>query len=136
MLTNVDFAPTLLDAADLKKPAVMQGRSFLPLAETRPVSGWPESIYSHYYEFPAVHMVKRHYGVRTERYKLIHFYYDIDAWELYDLERDPREVNNVYADPAYAGVRHDLESELLRLQKLYGDSEELARRFVETDLKK
>jgi arylsulfatase A-like enzyme len=136
MLTNVDFAPTLLDAAGLKKPAAMQGRSFLPLAESRQVSGWPESIFYHYYEFPAVHMVKRHYGVRTERYKLIHFYYDIDAWELYELERDPRELTNVYADPAYAGVRHDLERELLRLQKLYGDSEELARRFVETDLKK
>jgi len=136
MLTNADFAPALLDAAGLKKPAAMQGRSFLPLAETRHVSGWPETIFYHYYEFPAVHMVKRHYGVRTERYKLIHFYYDIDAWELYDLERDPRELTNVYADPAYARVRHDLESELLRLQKLYGDSEELARRFVETDLKK
>jgi arylsulfatase A-like enzyme len=81
-------------------------------------------------------MVKRHYGVRTKRYKLIHFYYDIDAWELYDLARDPRELHNVYADPAYAKVRRELEDELLRLQKLYGDSEELARRFVETDLKK
>ena len=136
MLTNVDFAPTLLDAAGLKTPAAMQGRSFLPLAETGRVSGWPESIFYHYYEFPDVHMVKRHYGVRTERYKLIHFYHDIDAWELYDLERDPGELKNVYAEPAYAAVRRDLERELLRLQKLYGDSEELARRFVETDLKK
>ncbi|MCJ7588655.1 MAG: sulfatase [Candidatus Aminicenantes bacterium] len=136
MLTNVDFAPTFLDGAGLKKPPAMQGRSFLPLATARRVSGWPESIYYHYYEFPAVHMVKRHYGVRTERYKLIHFYYDIDAWELYDLARDPRELHNVYANPAYAKVRRELEDELLRLQKLYGDSEELARRFVETDLKK
>lgn len=136
MLTNADFAPTFLDAAGLGKPAGMQGRSFLPLAEARKVTGWPKSVYYHYYEFPAVHMVKRHYGLRTERYKLIHFYYDIDAWELYDLERDPQELRNVYADPAYAGVRRDLERELLRLQKLYGDSEELARRFVEIDLKK
>jgi len=136
MLTNVDFAPTFLDGAGLKKPPAMQGRSFLPLATAQRVSGWPESIYYHYYEFPDVHMVKRHYGVRTKRYKLIHFYYDIDAWELYDLARDPRELHNVYADPAYAKVRRDLKDELLRLQKLTGDSEELARRYVETDLKK
>jgi arylsulfatase A-like enzyme len=136
MLTNVDFAPTFLDGAGLKKSPAMQGRSFLPLATAQRVSGWPESIYYHYYEFPDVHMVKRHYGVRTKRHKLIHFYYDIDAWELYDLARDPRELHNVYADPAYAKVRRELEDELLRLQKLTGDSEELARRFVETDLKK
>ncbi|HOW84586.1 MAG TPA: sulfatase [Candidatus Aminicenantes bacterium] len=136
MLTNVDLAPTCLDAAGIKRPAAMQGRSFLPLAEARPVSGWPRSIFYHYCEYPAEHMVKRHYGVRTERYKLIRFYYDIDAWELYDLERDPRELRNVYADPAYTGVRRDLASELLRLQKLYGDSEELALHFVKADLKK
>ena len=136
MLTNVDFAPTFLDAAGLGKSAAMQGRSFLPLATGQRVSGWPESIYYHYYEFPADHMVKRHYGVRTERYKLIHFYYDIDAWELYDLARDPQELHNVYADPAHAGVRRELENELLRLQKLYGDSEKLARHFLEVDLKK
>jgi arylsulfatase A-like enzyme len=81
-------------------------------------------------------MVKRHYGVRTGRYKLIRFYYDIDAWELYDLAKDPRELHNVHADPAYAKVRTELEAELARLQKQFGDSEELARRFVETDLKK
>jgi arylsulfatase A-like enzyme len=136
IITNVDFAPTFLNCAGLKKPAAMQGRSFFPLVTGRRVSGWPESVYYHYYEFPAVHMVKRHYGVRTARHKLIHFYYDIDAWELYDLANDPREIHNVHADPAYAKVRRRLEAELARLQKLYGDSEELARRFVETDLKK
>jgi arylsulfatase A-like enzyme len=136
MLTNLDFAPAFLDCAGLKKPAAMQGRSFLPLIERRRVAGWPKSVYYHYYEFPAVHMVKRHYGVRTERHKLIHFYYDIDAWELYDLAKDPMELHNVYAEPAYAKVRRELEDELARLQKLYGDSEELARHFVETDVKK
>ncbi|MCK7537964.1 MAG: DUF4976 domain-containing protein [Marinilabiliales bacterium] len=71
-------------------PADMQGRSFLPSSrgEAGPPIG-PESVYYHYYEYPDVHMVKRHYGVRTKRYKLIHFYNDIDAWELYDLEKDP-----------------------------------------------
>jgi arylsulfatase A-like enzyme len=136
LLTNVDFAPTFLECAGVNKPGAMQGRSFLPLVSGGRLAGWPESVYYHYYEFPAVHMVKRHYGVRTRRHKLIRFYHDIDAWELYDLEKDPRELRNVYADPAYAEVRRDLEGELTRLQKLYGDSEALARRFVEADLKK
>ena len=136
ILTNVDFAPTFLDCAGLKKPGAMQGRSFLPLLTGGKAAGWPESAYYHYYEFPAVHQVKRHFGVRTRRYKLIRFYHDIDAWELYDLAEDPRELRNVYADPAYASVRRELEGELSRLQNLYGDSEALARRFVEADLKK
>jgi len=68
-------------------------------------------------------MAKRHYGVRTRRYKLIHFYDDIDAWELYDLEKDPQEVLNVCDDPSYAAVRRDLERELVRLRTLYRDSE-------------
>ncbi len=136
MISNLDFAPTFLDCAGLGKPAPMQGRSFLPLLLGRRVAGWPESVYCHYYEFPAVHMAKRHYGVRTKRYKLIHFYYDIDAWELYDLEKDPRELQNVYDDPTYAAVRHDLRRELARLQAFYRDSEASARRFIETDIGK
>jgi arylsulfatase A-like enzyme len=135
-VTNLDFGPTFLDLAGLKRPPAVQGRSFLPLLLNQTVARWPQSVYYHYYEFPAVHMVKRHYGVRTGRHKLIHFYYDIDAWELYDLEKDPRELLNVYDDPTYAGVRHELEEELARLQRQYGDSEEIARRFVEADLRK
>jgi len=72
-------------------------------------------------------MAKRHYGVRTKRYKLIHFYHDIDAWELYDLEKDPHELRNVFGDPSYAAVRHSLEAELARLQTLYQDSDDLDR---------
>jgi arylsulfatase A-like enzyme len=136
MISNLDFAPTFLDCAGLGKPAPMQGRSFRPLLLGRRVAGWPESVYYHYYEFPAVHMVKRHYGVRTKRYKLIHFYYDIDAWELYDLEKDPHELRNVSDDPDYAAVRRGLESELARLQAFYRDSDRSARRFVEIDVKK
>ena len=75
-------------------------------------------------------MDKRHYGVRTKRYKLMHFYYDIDAWELYDLKEDPNELNNVYDDPKYAGVVKDLKKELERLRKKYGDSDELAQKFL------
>jgi len=69
-------------------------------------------------------MVKRHYGIRTARYKLIHFYYDIDAWELYDLEKDPRELNNVYGDPTYAAVVTELKTGLERLRRQYGDTGE------------
>jgi arylsulfatase A-like enzyme len=79
-------------------------------------------------------MVKRHYGIRTKRHKLIHYYYDIDAWELYDLEKDPRELKNVYDDPAYAIVARNLKAELKRLQAYYGDSDELARKFLKDDL--
>ncbi|NTV80952.1 MAG: sulfatase, partial [Candidatus Aminicenantes bacterium] len=133
IVSNLDFAPTFLDIAGRPKPAPMQGRSFRPLLLGRTVAGWPESFYYHYYEFPAVHMAKRHYGVRTKRYKLIRFYHDIDAWELYDLERDPLETNNVHGDPAYDGVRRALEAELRRLQAFYRDSEEQARRLVRAD---
>jgi arylsulfatase A-like enzyme len=79
-------------------------------------------MYYHYYEYPAVHMVKRHYGVRTQRYKLIRFYHDIDAWELFDLEKDPHELNNVYDKPEYAGVVKDLKAELKRLREKYRDT--------------
>jgi len=81
-------------------------------------------------------MAKRHYGVRTKRFKLIHFYYDIDVWELYDLQNDPQELNNVYNDPAYADAAEELKLELKRLRKVYGDSEELDKRFLEEDLEK
>jgi arylsulfatase A-like enzyme len=123
MVSNLDFAPTFLDVAGLGKPGEMQGRSFRPLLLGRRVAGWPGSVYYHYYEYPAVHMAKRHYGVRTSRTKLIHFYDDIDAWELYDLEKDPQELVNVFDDPAYASVRRGLERELARLRVYYRDTE-------------
>lgn len=70
----------------------MQGRSLRPILAGRTPEDWRRSMYYHYYEYPAEHSVKRHYGVRTRRYKLIHFYHDIDEWELYDLEKDPQEM--------------------------------------------
>ena len=75
---------------------------------------WRDAIYYSYYEFPGEHHVKRHYGIRTDRYKLIHFYYDIDKWELYDLEKDPSEMNNVYKDPAYDSVKKRNASKIKR----------------------
>ncbi|MBE0537801.1 MAG: sulfatase-like hydrolase/transferase [Phycisphaerae bacterium] len=129
LVQNLDFASTFLDYAGVEIPTDMQGRSFRRILEGQTPEAWRKSIYYHYYEYPAVHAVKRHYGVRTRRHKLIHFYYDIDAWELYDLEKDPGETRNVYDDPAYAGVVKELKIELERLRALYGDSDELARQL-------
>ncbi len=120
LVQNLDFAQTLLEAAGVEAPADMQGRSLLPLLRGEPVE-WRDALYYHYYEYPGVHAVKRHYGVRTDRYKLIHFYHDIDEWELYDLETDPRELQNVYDDPAYADVRERLHQRLRALQEQYRD---------------
>jgi arylsulfatase A-like enzyme len=130
IVLNLDFASTFLDFAGAAVPADIQGRSLRPILKGKTPSDWRKSMYYHYYEYPGWHAVKRHYGVRTERYKLIHFYYDIDAWELYDLQEDPHELANVYDNPAYADIVKRLEAELRRLQKKYGDSDELAKQFL------
>ncbi|KAF0095099.1 MAG: sulfatase [Puniceicoccaceae bacterium 5H] len=127
---NLDFAQTLLDFAGIPAPDDMQGRSLKPILEGDPIALWRRSMYYHYYEYPGWHFVKRHYGVRSERFKLIHYYHDIDAWELYDLQEDPHEMHNVYDDPAYAGVRETMHQELTRLQQQYGDSPELAEEML------
>ena len=88
-------------------------------------------MYYHYYEYPAVHMVKRHYGIVTREYKLVHFYYDVDEWELYDRKNDPLELKNVYHDPDYAGVVEDLTEKLVALRIEYKDSEELDNKYLE-----
>ena len=108
----------------------MQGRTFKSLLRGKTPADWRKSMYYHYYEYPGWHMVKRHYGIRTQRYKLIHFYHDIDAWELYDLLKDPRELNNLYDDPAYAGLVKKLKAELTLLRKQLGDSDDLTARFL------
>ena len=82
---------------------------------------WRKSLYYHYYEYPAEHNVRRHYGVRNERYKLIHFYNDVDAWELYDLKTDPTEMHNLYGRPGMEKVTREMKKELLRLQVQYDD---------------
>jgi len=133
LVSNLDFAPTFLELAGADIPQDMQGRSLRKILQGRKVKDWRQSVYYHYYEYPAVHMTKRHYGVRTKRHKLIHFYHDIDAWELYDLEKDPRELNNVYNNPAYANTVKEMKAELKRLQELYGDSDELAQKLLQED---
>ncbi len=119
MTMNVDFAPTLLDMAGLKVPADMQGKSFLPVLKNKGKvpDNWRKSVYYQYYEYPGEHHVKRHYGIRTIDYKLIHFYNDIDEWELYDLKNDPFEMNNVYHDPSYKDIKNALIEELRATQK-------------------
>jgi arylsulfatase A-like enzyme len=76
-------------------------------------------------------MVKRHYGVRTERYKLMHFYYDIDEWELYDLEKDPTEMINLYGQKEYEEVQKKMHLRLSELREKYGDSDELDQMQIE-----
>jgi len=122
IVLNLDFAPTFLDFAGVSKPADMQGISLRRLLQGKTPPDWRTSMYYHYYEYPGAHSVKRHYGVRTKRYKLIHFYYDIDEWELYDLLKDPNEMKNVYNDPAYADVVERLKKELKRLRRMYKDT--------------
>ncbi|MCW9708079.1 sulfatase family protein [Fodinibius salsisoli] len=127
---NLDFAPTFLDYAGIDITESMQGRSLRPVLENKAPDDWRQSMYYHYYEYPGPHQVKRHYGIRTDRYKLIHFYYDIDAWELYDLKEDPNELNNVYDDSAYADVVVELKQQLDDLREQYGDTEEATERYL------
>ena len=110
-------------------PEDIQGVSLLPLLKGERPKDWRKSLYYHFYEYPAEHAVKRHYGVRTERYKLIHFYNDIDAWELYDLKKDPREMHNLFGKPGYEKITEKLKGELVKLQTQYDDP-------IESQLKK
>ena len=121
MVQNIDYAPTFLDLAGAEIPADIQGVSLLPLLKGTKPATWRKSLYYHFYEYPAEHAVKRHYGVRTERYKLIHFYNDIDEWELYDLQEDPHEMHNLYGQKGYEQVTEDLMKELIKLQQQYQD---------------
>lgn len=131
MVQNLDFAETFLDAAGLEVPDDMQGESIIPLLKGENDKWTRNEVYYHYYEYPAVHMVKRHYGIVTKKYKLAHFYYDVDEWELYDRIKDPMEMNNVYDDPNYADVRADLLVRLEELRKKYKDSKELDQYFID-----
>ena len=135
LVQNIDFAPTMLDIAGLEIPKDMQGQSLAPLFNTDN-ENWRDALYYHYYEYPGIHMVKRHYGVRTDRYKLIRFYYDIEAWELYDLEKDPEEMNNVYNHPSYSEMQNALHKRLEELRVQYRDSDSLNAKWIAHDLER
>ena len=129
MVQNIDYASTFLELAGVEIPADIQGVSLLPLLKGERPKDWRKSLYYHFYEYPAEHAVKRHYGVRTERYKLIHFYNDIDVWELYDLKKDPGEMHNLFGKPGYDKITAKLKKELVKLQTQYDDP-------IESQLKK
>ncbi|MFI6819035.1 sulfatase [Nonomuraea sp. NPDC050328] len=135
LVVNVDFAQTLLDYAGVEPHPRMQGRSFRPLLRGERPAGWRESVYYRYWEHDdGIHHVWAHYGVRTERHKLIYYYAAglgipgasdrvfEPEWELFDLAEDPWELHNRYHDPAYAAVRAELEAELARIQAEIGDT--------------
>ncbi len=124
MVQNLDFAQTLLEVAGVEAPGDMQGESLVPLFKDQ-TEGFRDAVYYHYYEYPAVHMVKRHYGIVTEDYKLAHFYYDVDEWELYDRKKDPQEMQNEFDNPEYADVVKELKEKLADLRTKYHDSAEL-----------
>jgi arylsulfatase A-like enzyme len=121
LVQNIDYAPTFLELAGAEVPEDIQGISLLPLLKGEKPAKWRDALYYHYYEYPAEHMVKRHYGVRTERYKLMHFYNDIDEWELYDLQNDSTEMHNLYGNPEYDGVVKELKEKLNELMVQYDD---------------
>ena len=131
MVQNLDFAQTFLEAAQIKGPHDMQGLSLMPLLKQEPKNWNRDAAYYHYYEYPGWHSVKRHYGIVTKNYKLAHFYYDIDEWELYDLKNDPQEMNNVFHDAKYSEVVLRLKKQLSELRVKYKDSDELQEQFLD-----
>ncbi len=138
--SQIDYAPTILDFAGVSVPTSMQGRSLRPILEGNPPDDWRTSIYYTYWEnswelrnarreqmsdpsfqYFTAHRVGPHRGVRTDRYKLIHYHSEGDYWELFDLEQDPHEVNNVYGETEYADVQEEMKGELARLRDQYRD---------------
>ena len=130
LVQNLDFAQTFLAAAGIPAPSDMQGESMMPLLTGQ--GKWTrDAVYYHYYEYPAEHMVNRHYAIITKDYKLIHYYFVEDAWELIDRKKDPLELKNVYDDPAYSKVRKELHRRLDELRKKYKDNTELSQQYVD-----
>lgn len=122
MVQNIDYGPTFLDLAGVEVPADMQGKSFLPVLKSKEeIPAWRDYLYYHFYEYPAEHAVKRHYGVRDHHYKLVHFYNDIDKWELYDLQTDPHEMNNIYGAVGTEEITSTMMQKLKAAQEEYDD---------------
>ena len=122
---NIDLAPTILDFAGIAIPSDIQGRSLKPVLEHngKAPANWRDAVYYHYFEYPSWHSVKRHYGIRTSRYKLIHFYNDVDEWEMYDLKKDPHEMKSIYNDPKYIRVKEEMHKKLEELRKEVDDTD-------------
>ena len=121
IISNIDIAPTLLEMAGVHIPDEVQGRSFYSNLKGQTPKDWRQSMYYHYYEYPYYHRAQPHYGIRNQRYKLIHFYYDIDVWEFYDLQEDTLEVNNLINSKKHAILIKTLKEELYKLKQKYGN---------------
>jgi arylsulfatase A-like enzyme len=131
LIMNIDFAPTLLDFAGIDVPNNMQGKSFKSSFTDQSYIG-RDAVYYHYYEYPLWHKVQPHYGIKTSKYKLMHFYYSMDEWELYDLEKDPNEMNNIYKDASEELIT-ELKTQLKSLQIEYNDDFSIEEMKVMTD---
>jgi arylsulfatase A-like enzyme len=117
LVSNVDFAETFLELAGAPIPSEMQGRSLVSVLAGQTPADWRKAFYYHYYEYPTPHHVRPHYGVVTDRYKLVRFYGpDVDYWELFDRQNDPLELRSVYGQESYADAQKELENELARLR--------------------
>ena len=128
MVQNLDYAQTFLEMAGAEIPSNMQGRSLVPILKNGKVDDWRDSIYYHYYEYPSVHMIPRHYGIRTERYKLIHFYQFGNEWEMYDLKEDPDELTNIYGKADKKSLQKDLKEQLVAIRKFYDDNTDVSEK--------
>jgi arylsulfatase A-like enzyme len=117
LVQNIDYAPTLLEAAGVSAEAPMHGVSLLPLFGPEPVE-WGRDLYYHFYENPGFHGVARHYGIFTQRYKLVNYYRN-GEWELFDRETDPEDQVNLYGQPGYEAVTRNLKSRLAALREQY-----------------
>jgi arylsulfatase A-like enzyme len=117
IVSNLDFAQTILEAAGVPAPDNMQGASLVPLLEGKSPEDWRTAFYYHYYEYPRWHKVMPHYGVVTDRYKLVRFYHPADYWELYDLVENPLETRSYYQEESYTDIRRELHDQLAKLRQ-------------------
>jgi len=131
MVQNLDFAQTFLEAAGINAPTDMQGESLMPLLIGDSKQWTRDAVYYHYYEYPSVHMVKRHYAIVTKEYKLTHYYFDTDEWELIDRINDPLELKNVYDDPVYREIRTELHQKLDALREKYKDNTAISQCYLD-----
>jgi len=122
MTLNLDWAPTILDLAGVPIPSQMQGRSLRPLLHGEQPANWRTDWLYEYYEYPGPHNVKKNRGIRTDRYKLIHYYEEPQEFELYDLQEDPGELRNLYSEPRFASLTRELLARIDELRKETGDA--------------
>lgn len=128
LVQNLDYAQTFLEIAGAPQPKDMQGLSLVPLLKGEQPKDWRKEIYYHYYEYPSVHMIPRHYGIRTRRYKLMHFYQFGEQWEFYDLKNDPDEISNIYGQKIHLKLQNRLKQRLKNLQFYYEDKSDISIR--------